>query len=550
MNFLQRLGGRVSNWVYYTILSVPVHIKVAGIAILPVLILGLSLNYWVTTGLSDWLSYLLSDARIEAAMRVGGRSVLLVTFLAAAGSILLSLVFTYILTRPLLALREMADQVVSGDLTVRVPIWSQDEIGQVAQAVNTMTDHLIATQEELAQANRQLTAVNKIALAADQRLEIQDILYIVLENIIQVTQLETGWVYLRDPELDKSHLASWYNAPPALQKILLRDVGDCACLEASAKGSLDPQPTINVCQRLAGPPQFGPSANHLSIPITARDIDFGVINLLYNPERPFTAEERALLAAIGAQVSEIVANAWLRIKLNEKEIARQALLESLVEAQEEERRRLAGELHDSVGQMLTSLLVRIKALEKRTTDNNLHNSLNPILDNVSATIEQVREISYRLRPVALEEFGLAVALETLTAEMTADTGLNARCDVNLPQVTLPASIETALYRIAQEALTNVVRHARARSVAVTLRREANQLYLIIEDDGRGFSAHHSAAPPGQQRHLGLISMNERANIIGGSLAVYSAPDQGTTIKVALPIVRDLMSGAVSGENRP
>jgi signal transduction histidine kinase len=537
MAWLQRAGSQLSNWIYNTVLSVPVHIKVAGIAILPVLILGWSLNYWITTGLSDWLSYLLSDARIDAAMRVGSRSVLLVTFLAATGSILLAMVFTYILTRPLHALREMANQVVGGDLTVRVPIWSKDEIGQVAQAVNTMTDHLIATQEELGQANRQLTAVNNIALAADRRMEIQDILYIVLENILQVTRLETGWVYLRDPELNKTHLASWYNVPPGLQDYLLHNNdAACACLQKLASGALDVQPTLRPCQRLQGYSQFSQPAYHLSIPIEARDIGFGVINLLYDPARPFTPEEDALLSAIGAQVSEIVANAWLRIKLDEKEIARQALLESLVEAQEEERRRLASELHDSVGQMLTSLLVRIKTLEKRTADNDLQQDLNAVLDNVSETIEQVREISYRLRPVALETFGLAVALETMVTEMSADSGLTAHCDIDLIRNGLPANVETALYRIAQEAVTNVIRHAQASWVEVRFWQDEERLYLTVEDNGRGFTPHQQTAQPGKQRHLGLISMNERAGIIGGSLAVYSDPGQGTTVKVTIPLI--------------
>src|SRR5690606_3056830 len=106
------------------------------------------------TGLSDWLSYLLTDVRIEAAMRAGSRSVSLVTFLGAAGSILLASLLTFILTRPLLALREMAQKVADGDLNARAPVWSNDEIGEVATAVNKMTDHLVAAQDELARTNR------------------------------------------------------------------------------------------------------------------------------------------------------------------------------------------------------------------------------------------------------------------------------------------------------------------------------------------------------------------------------------------------------------
>jgi len=112
---------RLSDWIYNAVLSVPVRIKITGIVMLPVLILGFSLNYWVTASLSDWLSYILTDARVEAAMQAGGRSVVLVTILAAAGSIILASLLTFLLTRPLSALHEMAQQVAGGNLTARPP---------------------------------------------------------------------------------------------------------------------------------------------------------------------------------------------------------------------------------------------------------------------------------------------------------------------------------------------------------------------------------------------------------------------------------------------
>ena len=103
-----------STWIFNVILSVPVRVKIAGIVLLPVLILGFSLNYWITTGLSDWLSYILTDVRVEAAMNAGSRSVTLVTVLAAAASLILASFLSFILTRPLLALRQMALQVTEG----------------------------------------------------------------------------------------------------------------------------------------------------------------------------------------------------------------------------------------------------------------------------------------------------------------------------------------------------------------------------------------------------------------------------------------------------
>lgn len=537
---MSRRLSTLNTWAYNLLLSVPVRVKIAGIALLPVLILGLALNYWVTTGLADWLSYLLTDVRVQAAMRAGGRSVLVVTFLAASGSLALAWLLTFILTRPLLDVREMAQRVAAGELETRAPVWSNDEIGEVARSINTMTDRLVQTQERLAGSNRRLEALNRVIMAADREMDIHDVLYATLEATVQVMNLESGWVYLRDPERDAFHLASWYNAAPALQPYLLHQAGDprCRCQEMLAKGLLNTEVRVSQCPRLqqAGLPDG--QQRHISLAIEARGEYFGLMNLHCPHDSRLSPVDVEILTAIAAQVGEMVASAWLRLKLAEKEMARQLLLESLVEAQEEERTRLARELHDGAGQMLTNLLVRLKTIERLTESAATRQELGAVLDTMSDTIEQVRDLSYGLRPVALEEFGLGVALQTLVDEMARDAGLVGNCEIDLADVqlsdSLSDSVETTFYRIAQEALTNVVRHAAAHSVAVTLRGDRQQVLFRIEDDGCGFAAPEVAAGPGR-RQLGLISMQERAAIIGASFDVYSAPGKGTIVEVRLPL---------------
>jgi methyl-accepting chemotaxis protein len=126
---------KIPQWIYDRLLAVPVRVKVVGIGLLPILILGFTLNYWITTGLSDWLSYILSDVRVQAAMAAGERSVTLITLLAAVASIFFSLLLSYILSRPILSLKEMAQQVASGNLNARAQIWARDEIGELAVAI-------------------------------------------------------------------------------------------------------------------------------------------------------------------------------------------------------------------------------------------------------------------------------------------------------------------------------------------------------------------------------------------------------------------------------
>lgn len=527
---------RIPIWLYNAIISVPVRIKITGIILMTVITLGLSLSYWVTTSLSDWLSYLLTDVRVEAAMRAGSRSVILITILAAAFSLVIASFLTFLLTRPLTDLRDMALEVADGNLEARAPIWAKDEIGEVAIAINTMTDHLVATQADLARTNRRLSATNQIMLAAERESDIHDVLYAILQSIAQVTGLQTGWIYLLDPERDRFHLASWHDAPETMQPLLLHEYGDdrCQCQQDLVNGRLPTLSHCHPCERLTGSPYA--AHKHISLPIEARGRRYGVVNLLCPEKYALGQDDRELLATVGSQISEIVANAWLRLKLAEKEAARQALLESLVKAQEDERGRLARELHDGAGQMLTSLLVRIKTMEKQCPTPELKSDLHTLLDLVSETVEQMRDLSYRLRPAALEELGLPVALRTLVREMTADTAVSAHYQTNLQKVPLPHGLDVTLYRIAQEGLTNVLRHAQAEQVTVKLLQEDNNVVMRICDDGCGFIPHAvTAVPEPDRRHLGLISMQERAAMAGGTLRIDSTPGEGTTLHVRVPL---------------
>lgn len=164
----RRLSSRLSE----LLLAVPVRIKIAGIMVLPVLILGFTLNYWVQTSLSDWLSYLLADVRVEAAMRAGGRSVMFVTVLAALASGMLTFLMMLVLTHPLLELRRVAQRIAEGDLTSRARIWARDEIGAVGQSVNAMIDQLVTGQHALQRTNRRLIALNRVAQAAGKDLDL------------------------------------------------------------------------------------------------------------------------------------------------------------------------------------------------------------------------------------------------------------------------------------------------------------------------------------------------------------------------------------------
>jgi two-component system, NarL family, sensor histidine kinase DevS len=220
--------------------------------------------------------------------------------------------------------------------------------------------------------------------------------------------------------------------------------------------------------------------------------------------------------------------AAVAVDLSER-IARDAL-KRVVDAQELERRRLARELHDETGQALTSILLGLKTLEETLEADEARAATARLRELVVATLQDVRRLAVELRPSALDDFGLVAALEHLTSSFSEQTGIAIDLGVALGTERLPGEVETALYRIVQESLTNVVKHARARHVSIALTRMEGSVTAVVEDDGQGFDP--DEVPSGG---FGLIGMRERLALLGGRLRIESSPGAGATIAADVPL---------------
>lgn len=235
----------------------------------------------------------------------------------------------------------------------------------------------------------------------------------------------------------------------------------------------------------------------------------------------------ALSDAFNQMVSELEISQRLVV---EKETARTHLLSRLISAQEEERKRIARELHDGVGQALTSILVHIKVLAHHQ-DPTTQARMTELRQLVDETLAGVRLLSRELRPSALDDLGLAAALERYVAEFGVHyPHLEIDLHCTLPQ-RLPTNIETSLYRVIQEAMTNTARHSNATSLSVVVSQRERRVQAIIEDNGDGFDV-ESTLRAGNS--VGLHSMSERSELLNGTLEIESSPD-GTTIYVEIPI---------------
>jgi PAS domain S-box-containing protein len=211
-----------------------------------------------------------------------------------------------------------------------------------------------------------------------------------------------------------------------------------------------------------------------------------------------------------------------------------ALLSEVLTAQEAERRRIARELHDDTAQTLTSLLVGLRAVEGSRDLGQALGAASTLRGLVSAALLGVQRIARGLRPSVLDDLGLEEALERLGTEVSRAHGFVVDLHCTGPRLPrLPEAIEIALYRMAQEALTNASKHAKPKAVSIVFRRNPGDVRLVVEDDGKGFDASETPSAG----HLGLVGMSERAHLVGGSITVESSPGHGTTICVKVPLSR-------------
>jgi signal transduction histidine kinase len=260
----------------------------------------------------------------------------------------------------------------------------------------------------------------------------------------------------------------------------------------------------------------------LWVPLVARGNTIGVIavhdKLGEDPRFTDTdlrlAETFATRAAVAVDLSERIARDAFR---------------RVVDAQELERRRLSRELHDETGQALTSILLGLKALDETLEGDESRAATAQLRELVVATLQDVRRLAVELRPSALDDFGLVPALENLAQTFGEQTGITVDLGVALGDERLPSEVETALYRIVQESLTNVVKHAHAKRVSIALTKMHGSVKAVIEDDGQGFD------PGGTDGGFGLVGMNERLALLGGRLRIESRPGAGTTIAVDVPL---------------
>jgi two-component system NarL family sensor kinase len=384
--------------------------------------------------------------------------------------------------------------------------------------------------------------LNEIAGALNASVSITTSLDATLARVAHLLGLRAGWVWLLDEATGEPYLAAAQNLPAALADYPRRMEGNCFCLTALARGELRDAANIVTCSRLQWLSEGTAGLRfHASIPLQARGKTLGVMNLASTEWRELSTRELRLLHVIG----DMLGVAIERSRLFERSTRAGA---------SEERNRLAREIHDTLAQGLAATTLQLETVDalldtdpRRMTPDDVARTRAAVrraLQLTRQSLEDARRSVLDLRPAPLEGRTLAEALRALCQERSDDDApprirFHAR-DGSRP---LSARLEAGLYRIAQEALANALRHAAARNIAVSLASDPEMITLTIEDDGCGFETDgctfevclHAPRPEDRSAHFGVVGMYERARLLGGKLILQSTPGQGTRVQAIVPL---------------
>ncbi len=273
-------------------------------------------------------------------------------------------------------------------------------------------------------------------------------------------------------------------------------------------------------------------------PLIAEGKHKGMLVVGYRQYHDFAGREMRLLISLAEKYSLAMVNAQLYTDLLQREKELEILSGARVQAQEDERRRIAREIHDGLGQMLTAIKFNLEILEDAITagkeERERIDDMKNLLDSV---MKEAREISYNLMPSVLDDFGLAPALQLLSEQFANRTDIKVQFQAHGITERLDPNLEIGLYRIAQESLNNVSKHAKATEVNLQIISRSDGIRLVIEDNGKGITTQPSLIRATGKGGMGLPGMRERASSIGGTLTIDSTPNNGTLITVEVPIIK-------------
>ena len=519
-----------------------------------------------------------------APVRMIGLQTLVLGLLTIFGSLCLVVLTTRSVNEPVQLLTDAAKKIgevqfdpnnlKSIDCTLapslsKKAIRRRDEIGVLANSFITMCMNLQQSIDEIQSWNReldtrvqartkQLSILNAVALTVNQSLNLDEILNRALDEVIQLTGIDVIAIFIQNQARGQLELQAYRG----LSEEAARLAYQVGLLDSDCGGVLELGRTIIVPDISTYRGRGARSLQHenitsiMHVPLTTKGWSLGSMCVGTHNTIQFSSEEQELLTAIGNQIAIAVENARLYADVQRKERVRSELFKKTLAVQEDERKRIARELHDEISQSLTALLYDAEDGLELKQLSSIKKRLQSICNLSHHTLDNVHKLMFDLRPSMLDQLGLIPALRWLSETRLAPKGVRVSVvtneNLNLSgsdnnSHPLSPEIETALYRVVQEAINNIARHAAARNVEIKLFLDDSTVSVNITDDGIGFDVtelsmgtiksidSEGLLSSENTRGLGLLGMQERIQLLGGEMEIISAPGSGTQINIRVPI---------------
>ncbi len=388
-----------------------------------------------------------------------------------------------------------------------------------------------AERARLESSEQARSAMEAMATTISEQREMRGLLDAALGQMIALSGSSAGWLMLveRDTGTPLFQVGRGLGGAPNPDTPCPQSEG-CPCRTTMESGAASASAADGQCRLLSpdAPPGWA------SIPLLAHARAVGVVRLAGGE---LGSEKLALLASLGKQLGLAVENVQLAQEVGRKEAARAQLLRKVITAQEEERRRVARELHDQTGQSLTAVIMALGVAGERVArgPRRVSAMLEEAREVAVQALQSTRELIIGLRPAALDDLGLVPALRRFAEDLARKGSLEVSIEADGLGRRLPGDVEIVMFRVLQESLHNVLRHSQASRANIRLTRDDRRVRAEVADDGVGFDLAEATARPETGRGLGLLGMMERTALLGGSVAVQTSPGQGTRVLVELPL---------------
>jgi PAS domain S-box-containing protein len=387
----------------------------------------------------------------------------------------------------------------------------------------------------------ELWLLNSVAFAMNKARNLDEILATALRKVLEVLKLKSGGIFLIDHEKKAFSLR--------VDKGLTKEGGTCTprirlndepLMHSLLKMNLtlDPEPIFPPFTATLTDEEAGNCVDLTCFLITAKNKASGFLSFVVPPNRDLTTgQDYHLLGSLGNFLGGAIENARLLQAVRENREDLKRLTARLFHSQEEERKRIARELHDEAGQALTGVNFTMETIEKglSTESDNIKELISDAKKQINRTYQEVRRMSYSLHPALLSDLGLEPALDSYLSSVSKHKGLEIDFKMVGFEDRVDPAIETVLYRLSQEALTNALKHSQAKHFRLSIIKGYPQIIFLAEDDGIGFVINEFDQP---KNGLGLLSMKERAAMLGGKFSLRTSPGEGTRIRIEIPITEE------------